>query len=231
MPESATETVPGDHPLRLMMVLKSSAVWPVLGFTLTYLTAALVASLWSRNGEFLFYLVVVAILLVVVAFVHLRLRLPIWALWGLSIWGLAHMAGGLMPVPTSWPIGGETHVLYNLWLVPGWLKYDQLVHAYGFGLVTWICWLGVRRAFCSRGITIQPTVGLLTLCVAAGMGFGAANEVIEFLITRVLPETNVGGYTNTGWDLVSNTIGCLIAAVLIYTFDAADPRRENRAGM
>jgi hypothetical protein len=50
------------------------------------------------------------------------------------------------------------------------------------------------------------------------MGFGAANEVVEFLATRVLPETNVGGYENTGWDLVANTVGSLAAAVLIYAF-------------
>ena len=67
-----------------------------------------------------------------------------------------------------------------------------------------------------QGVTARPTIGLLAICVAAGMGFGAANEVVEFIATRVLPETNVGGYENTGWDLVSNTAGCLIAAGLIH---------------
>lgn len=99
--------------------------------------------------------------------------------------------------------------------MPGVLKFDQVVHAYGFGLVTWICWQGLSRAFVRRGVPARPTLGLLTLCLAAGMGFGAANEVVEFLATRVLPETNVGGYVNTGWDLVANLVGCLIAAVLI----------------
>ena len=35
-----------------------------------------------------------------------------------------------------------------------------------------------------------------------------------------MPWTNVGGYDNTGWDLVSNLVGCLIAACLA----AAHPR-------
>lgn len=30
-----------------------------------------------------------------------------------------------------------------------------------------------------------------------------------------IPNTNVGGYENTGWDLVSNLAGCAIAAVVI----------------
>jgi hypothetical protein len=194
----------------------SRAEWAVLAFTLVYMGVALPASLRGHSAEFLMYLVVMAVLVAVVGMVHLRVGLHIAALWGLSLWGLAHMAGGLMPVPASWPVGGDSRVLYNLWLVPGVLKFDQLVHAYGFGLVTWICWQGLSRAFTGRGVPVRPTLGLLTLCIAAGMGFGAANEVVEFLATRVLPETNVGGYTNTGWDLVANLAGCLIAAVVIY---------------
>ena len=44
---------------------------------------------------------------------------------------------------------------------------------------------------------------------------GAGNEVVEFIATLVMPDTNVGGYENTGWDLVSNLIGTVIAAFLI----------------
>ncbi len=193
----------------------SRAEVAVLAFTLLYLAIALVASFQLQNREFIFYFAVMCVLLVGVGMLHLRVRFPLAALWGLSLWGLAHMAGGLMPIPETWPINGQTHVLYNLWLIPQGLKYDQLVHAYGFGLVTWICWLGLQRAFASCGITVQPTLGLLTLCAAGGMGFGAANEVVEFIATLTLPDTNVGGYENTGWDLVSNLVGCLLAAILI----------------
>lgn len=187
----------------------------VLAFTLLYMSAWLIAALLFANREFVFYFVVMCILIVAVGLVHLRVRLRIVALWGLSFWGLAHMAGGLMPIPSSWPILGESHVLYNWWIVPGMLKYDQLVHAFGFGLVTWICWQSLQAAFANRGVAIQPTFGLLTLCIAAGMGFGAANEVVEFIATLTLPGTNVGGYANTGWDLVSNFVGSILAAGLI----------------
>ena len=46
-------------------------------------------------------------------------------------------------------------------------------------------------------------------------GVGAANEIVEFIATISLPNTNVGGYENTGWDLVANFVGCIIAAVMI----------------
>ena len=185
-------------------------------FTATYMLVALLAAMWRRNPEFVFYLVIMCILIGATALVHFRIRLPIGALWGLSLWGLAHMAGGLVAVPSSWPSHGDSSVLYNVWLVPGMLKYDQLVHAYGFGLMTWISWLGLRYAFRQRGIDVVPTWGLLTLCVASGMGFGAANEVVEFIATITLPNTNVGGYENTGWDLVANFVGCTIAAAIVW---------------
>jgi hypothetical protein len=44
------------------------------------------------------------------------------------------------------------------------------------------------------------------------MGVGAINEVVEFLSTLVLAETHVGGFANTGWDLVFNMFGATVAA-------------------
>ena len=198
----------------------SPAEVAVLAFNGVYLASGLVASLRTGNIEFVLYFAVLCVLLAAVAALHLKVRLHIGTLWGLSVWGMAHMAGGLLSVPDAWPTGGDSGVLYNLWLVPGWLKFDQLVHAYGFGLVTLVCWQAIRYSFASRGVRVAPTVGLLTLCVAGGMGFGAANEVVEFLATVALPETNVGGYENTGWDLVANLVGSVIAATLIYAWSS-----------
>lgn len=195
--------------------------WPelaVLSFTSLYMVVAITASFWMKNKEFQYYFVVMLILIASVSAVHWAHRLKISALWGLAIWGLAHLAGGLMPVPASWNVGEETPVLYNWWLIPNLLKYDQVVHAYGFGLVTWICWQLLGRAFANRGVTVTPTFGLLTLCVAGGMGFGALNEIVEFIVTLTLPNTNVGGYVNTGWDLVSNLVGSILTACLIAVF-------------
>ncbi len=110
------------------------------------------------------------------------------------------MAGGIVPVPESWPIEGDVRVLYSWWIVPDRLKYDQVVHAYGFGVTTFVCWQGLQAILrdCSSGPQ-PPTLGMLTLCVAAAMGGGGAlNEVIEFAVTRIMAETNVGDYTNTG---------------------------------
>jgi hypothetical protein len=48
------------------------------------------------------------------------------------------------------------------------------------------------------------------------MGLGALNEVVEFIAVLTLPETNVGGYINTGWDLVYNAIGATVGGLLMW---------------
>jgi hypothetical protein len=99
------------------------------------------------------------------------------------------MAGGLCPLPAGWPYNGDQAVLYSLWLdYLRTLKYDQIVHAYGFGVTTWLCWHILRNALRQPdGGALRPTFGMLVLCAAAGMGFGALNEVIEFIAVLTIP--------------------------------------------
>lgn len=201
---------------------------PILGFNLAYLLAAIVGSVASGNSEFILYIVIMLILGSVVWFADRRVQFNPLVLWGLSGWGLIHMAGGLIAVPDFWPINGEHRVLYSLWLIPDLLKYDHVVHAFGFGVTTLVCWEGLRAILKAQRDQVEPsspapTLGMLTLCGAASMGFGGLNEVIEFFLTLTLPETNIGGYINTGWDLVSNLVGVTVACGLIaWRHQAAD---------
>lgn len=189
----------------------------ILLFSACYILAAASYSFRKGNFEFIFYILVMLVLTGGLILVHRRVGLSSALLWCLSFWGLLHMAGGLLPIPASRHDPDVPGVLYNLWFLPGKLKYDQVIHAYGFGITTWLCWQAVSaRTLNEFGMALQPTYGLMVLCAAAGIGFGAFNEVIEFIATLSLPETNVGGYENTGWDLVYNLIGSAAAALIIY---------------
>ena len=202
-------------------------VWPVAAFTGLYLAAATVGALAIGNREFVFYIIVMLLLVCAVWFVHRAISVTTATLWALSVWGLAHMAGGLLAVPESWPIDGDIRVLYSLWLIPERLKYDQVVHAYGFGVATWVCWQGIGAAMRGRGGDAAPTFGLMVLAATSGMGLGALNEVVEFAATLLVPETNVGGYLNTGWDLVANATGATTAALFIWLHGALITRRSR----
>lgn len=192
-------------------------------FTLLYLVTAATLAYQSANWEFVLYIVVVLVLGSWAVTLHYNFFFPPALLWALSLWGLMHMLGGLLHIPSAWVHEGKA-VLYSWWIVPGYLKYDHVVHAYGFAVVTWGAWRcllpKLQRAF--------PTAGVLGLCVFVAMGAGALNELIEFAAVKLLPDTNVGGYDNTGWDLVSNTVGSLGAALWIWLFYHHPPQRMEQ---
>jgi hypothetical protein len=185
----------------------------VLGFTAAYMAPAIPLALSIGSREFLFYIVVMGVLIAASVTAHLRGGLSLGALWGLSVLGLLHVAGGLAPVPSSWPIEGDVRVFYSWWIIPGLLKFDQVVHALGHGVLTWICWQTLRRIVVVE--RAKPTIGVMVVCAATSLGFGALNEIVEFAATRFCDKTNVGGYENTCLDLVANMIGALAATIHI----------------
>lgn len=194
---------------------------PLAAGALLGLAVSAVISIATGGYEFLFYIVVVAAIMALVVFIHRRIVLSLATLWALLLWALLHMAGGMLPLPKP------TGVLYNLWLVPGVLKFDQLVHAFGFGVTAWTCWQ-VLRSHCPPPHT-SPT--LLAASALSAMGLGALNEEIEFAATKLVERTNVGDYDNNAWDLVFNMLGALVAVLLIRWIHPKPPTpRSLRSG-
>ena len=87
------------------------------------------------------------------------------------------------------------------------------VHAYGFAVATFVGFALLEKQL--KKPVKSPKL-IVFLCLVIGMGFGALNELVEFLAVLFIPNTNVGGYMNTGFDLLFNFIGSFIAAVLLY---------------
>jgi uncharacterized membrane protein YjdF len=188
----------------------------LIAFSALYMLVSIVVATLQGNTEFVFYIVVMVVLITSLALVHKRVVFSSGVLWGMSFWGFLHMAGGLVHMPKALTQDGSQPVLYSWWIIPELLKYDQIVHSFGFGVTTWVCWQILRSNIEKQtGKTPEPTFGLCLLSAAAGMGFGALNEVVEFIATMTIPETNVGGYINTGWDLVFNLLGCSVVAFII----------------
>ena len=134
---------------------------------------------------------------------HLRIGLTDLAVWGLVIFALGHVAGGMIPVGDG--------VLYGQWLIGRTVRYDNVQHAWGFGIAGRVVWEALR--FQLAGAT-RPRLVAAVIVLLGGMGLGAANEVVEYVLTKTLPETNVGGYENTARDLIANLVGASVAAAL-----------------
>ncbi len=180
-------------------------------FAATYLLVFGGLAIAQGNKEFVFYLVVMLILIGMIYAVHARVAFSTTVLWLLAIWGLLHLAGGTVHVPEHLTDEGGKAVLYSMRPWDGLPKYDQVTHAFGFFVAT----LASAEALIAAARPARISVGFAIACGLMGVGLGALNEVVEFAADRTLPETNVGGYVNTGWDLVSNSVGAAIGAAVV----------------
>lgn len=194
------------------------AEWAVAAVVAVYFTGFTVWFLSIGNMEFLIYVVTMAILIALIGASLRVAEYPAPMLWALALWGFLHMAGGGVPVGDG--------VLYGLQLVPlisdgemTILKYDQLVHALGFGVSTWVLWHLLTRHYpATRGTWTSYVFPVL-----AATGLGATNEIIEFSAVVAVQDTGVGGYINTALDLCFNALGAVLAMLWI----AAATRRRT----
>lgn len=182
-------------------------------FVLIYLIGCSALAARQGNTEFLIYAGAMVVFILGTLALHARVRFSTAVLWLLAIWGLVHMLGGTVPIDARWAdTDSDRAVLYAL-RVHTWMpRYDQMVHAFGFFAATTACWESCRAL-----LRASPGLALSTVAVLMGIGLGAINEVIEFAITLVVPDHGVGGYVNTGWDLVSNLAGATAAGVWCLT--------------
>ena len=187
--------------------------WAVLGVTLGYTAVFGAIFMSAGNSEFLWYIVTLLILVALVALGQRKAEFPAAILWALSLWGFIHMAGGGVPLGDSvlyahvvLPIYGSGEFVF--------LKYDQIVHFYGFGITAWVLWHLLHRHF----PVMIGSASLIVFPVLGAMGLGAVNEIIEFIAVVVFPNTNVGGHVNTALDLVFNGAGAIFAMLLVRVF-------------
>jgi hypothetical protein len=150
------------------------------------------------------YIVIVAGLALAIAAADARIHFSQLVLLGLAVWGFGHLAGGLVP------LDGD-RILYNATFLR-WGHFDNVVHAIGFGTAGIGVWEATRT-----WLPAAPghRFGTALIVCLFGQGVGAFNEVVEFGASHLLAATNVGGYENTGRDLVANLIGTVFAGWLV----------------
>lgn len=192
----------------------------LIGFNLAYAAGFGLKYLLAGNYEFLWYVAVLVFFFILILATWKRAQFDAVILWGLSIWGFLHMAGGGVKVGDG--------VLYGLHLIPiigsgesFILKYDQAVHFFGFAVATVVVY-HLLKPYLNEVTNWKVIYPIL---VVAGMGLGALNEIVEFIAVVIFPNTGVGGYFNTALDLVFNMLGAIAATVFIHLYY----RRKNLA--
>jgi uncharacterized membrane protein YjdF len=128
----------------------------------------------------------------------------------LAVNAIVHLAGGLIQVGDD--------VLYDASVGPvvtsldtHLLQYDHFAHGYGSFVATLTLW----ALLVPPDLKASSRRTLIVLCLFASLGLGGLNESIEFAATLAHSGAHVGGYSNTGWDLISNALGALAGALAI----------------
>ena len=186
------------------MLIKKSQI-PILITNIIYLIIFLFYYIRKLNYEFIIYVAVILFFLGLIIATNKKVNYPDFTLWGMTLWGFMHMAGGSIRI--------NSEILYKLILIPintNLFRYDQLVHIIGFCVATLIMYHIIKPH-----LKTDKWVAVSIVIIMAGLGVGALNEIIEFIAVLLIPETNVGGYINTSLDLVADLIGAVIAMVII----------------
>ncbi len=163
---------------------------------------------WQRaNYEFVMYAVVVMAAALWILWKQRSVKFDLLILWGLTLWGLLHMAGGNVRLADGVLYGANLLSLFPRYHI---LRYDQIVHLLGFGVATLMCH-HLLQPYLHK--PLERWWPLAILVVLMGSGLGAINEIIEFIAVETIPETGVGGYQNTLLDLCFNLLGGIIAVM------------------
>lgn len=189
-------------------------------FTAGYLVLFGAFSAARGDRRFVAYLIVVGGLALALRRAHSAARFSPVLCGALALCGLLHMCGGLLPSPYP-----GARVLYETWLVPELVKFDQLVHFTTSAVLTVALWqlLGRWIDHDRSGPWARALLAML-----ASLGWGALNEAFEFL-SALRFENFVGGLDNTGWDLVFNAFGAITTGAWLAC--SAPPMAARAAGV
>ncbi len=171
------------------------------------------AFLLRKNYEFIIYVGVIIVCLAVIATTFFKVRYSFATLIGLTAWSAMHLSGG------SFHINGT--LLYEIIIITlshkyPILRYDQLVHIWGFAVAT-LTMFDLLRPLLKENL--QGYIALSIVVIMAGLGVGAFNEIVEAIVAAIVPESGVGDYVNTALDLIADLIGAVLSMLYILTIN------------
>ncbi|MFA6381954.1 MAG: hypothetical protein WCX08_01650 [Candidatus Buchananbacteria bacterium] len=181
-----------------------------LFFTLAYTVAFSINALSSVNYEFLYYTFLILILIVIIIIINKRLDLDFFILFNLSLLGFFHLLGGNLRV--------NDHRLYDFALISGlpW-HYDNFIHTYGSFIAT-LALYSLLSNYIDDRVKKKYFIFAFVLVLMA-MGLGTIIELCELFAALYLNAAQqVGDYYNNAFDLFYNTIGAILATVVIYLY-------------
>lgn len=190
----------------------------LVGATLAAVASLLVLGAMTGRPNWPVYLAVVVVGLAVALAVDRRHPFSFGTRVGLAIFAIGHVAGGMVTVGDD--------VLYATWLFEPIVRYDNVQHAIGFGVLGRATWEVLRPRL---GVAATTPIVVWWVVATGAATWGAVNEVIEWVMTLTIPGTDVGGYDNTVRDLVANLVGGVAMATWMARH-VGDEDRDDEDG-
>lgn len=178
----------------------------IVYFTFLYVAAFSINALVRGNLEFIYYTALMLVSFAVILLVHRKFHFYPIVLMSLSLLGLLHLLGGNIYI--------DAIRLYDMYFIPDFYKYDNFVHMVGSGIMVMLAYAMLNPVLADdfEGNDFY----FIFLLVLIAMGLGSINEIVEFMAVLVFDVgEQVGGYTNTLLDLIFNTIGSIIMAIIL----------------
>ncbi|MDX9893484.1 MAG: hypothetical protein RB292_03655 [Patescibacteria group bacterium] len=181
----------------------------ILVFTIAYLAAFTINAFVWGNFEFLYYTILMIALIYFVLILNKSIHLGFFITFSLSVLGFLHLLGGNLYFGTI--------RLYDWYIIPGIFRYDNFIHSLGtfittialYSLVSGYVHLRLRRRYAAFAIML----------VLMAIGLGSIVELVESVAVVVFGAAErVGGYFNNALDLWFNTIGSILATIIIYFY-------------
>lgn len=193
-------------PYRLLVNRKDILNNEELHIKLTTLTTAITilflmgVALFLKNYEFVYYILVLLPLFISTYFLRkrIKLHLPIFVL--VSLLFIMHCAGGILS------FGGVRLYDTYFWLI----KYDNIMHFFGSFILVFVVYSLMFN---------RTKENLFVKLALIAMGVGTIVEIIEFIAVNFIGITGVGDYFNNALDLVMNTLGALLGALIVSGYN------------
>jgi hypothetical protein len=111
-----------------------------------------------------------------------------------------------------------------------YVSYDKVTHFLG-GVMLTAAAADIIFAIQRRRMIDMPAMRVLTYAIGISVGLGAAWEIYEYLGDRLFDSGRHAGAIDTWYDLISDSVGSIVSALLLWKWRAAFSEHQEQSSM
>ncbi|MDD5253502.1 MAG: DUF2238 domain-containing protein [Candidatus Nanoarchaeia archaeon] len=183
---------------------KKTALNLMLIYSILFMLIFTIFFVLKGNYEFLYYTALMSFVILFFVIFYKKFNFPVLSMLGLTILLTLHILGGHINI-------GNTR-LYDFWIIPGVLKYDNPVHFFGIFTVAFMINHIIKPHLKNN---LKKSTWFFYI-ILMSLGVAGFYEILELVPSIWLGAKNqVGDYLNNALDLVFGLLGAMTAGLYI----------------